>query len=289
MSSFLAFDRGSFLTKVVESFRLMRIVIPAVSAVLLVSACSSDDELPYRERDVASIYNEAGDYLDDEQYRFAAIAFDEVERQHPYSAWARRAQLMSAYSYYMANRYEDAILAAERFIALHPGNKHAPYAYYLVALCYYEQISDVGRDQKMTEQALEALQEVVRRYPRSDYAKDARLKVELTRDHLAGKEMEIGRFYLMRQHHLAAVGRFRTVVETYGTTTHVPEALHRLTEAFLALGMTDEAQRSAAVLGHNYPASKWYEYSYALMNNQKLKSPESGGRSWFGRMWDTIF
>jgi len=266
----------------------MGIVLAAFLAGSLVAGCSGDDDLPYRERDVASIYNEAGEYLDDEQYRYAAAMFDEVERQHPYSAWARRAQLMSSYSYYMANKYEDAILAAERFLALHPGNKDAPYAYYLIALSYYEQVSDVGRDQKMTEQALEALQEVVRRYPRSDYAKDARLKIELTRDHLAGKEMEIGRFYLERKHELAAIGRFRTVVEKYGTTTHVPEALHRLTESFLALGLVEEAQRSAAVLGHNYPSSKWYKYSYALLKDRKLK-PADSGRGWFGRMWDTVF
>ncbi len=256
---------------------------------ILLGACSSDKDKPYRERDVVSIYNEATSYLDDGQYRNAATSFDEVERQHPYSAWARRAQLMAAYSYYMANKYEDAVLTAERFLALHPGNRDAPYAYYLTALCYYEQISDVGRDQKMTEQALDALQEVVRRYPRSDYAKDARFKIELTRDHLAGKEMEIGRFYLKHKDYLAAIGRFRNVIEKYQTTTHVPEALERLTESFLALGMVDEAQRSAAVLGYNYPDSKWYRYAYALMTKKKLKSAKSGGRSWFGQMWDTIF
>jgi len=288
MSGFIVSVQKGFLSKVV-CFQAKRLVPLVLVPVLMLGACSSDGDQPYRERDVASIYNEAGRYLDDGQYRFAALAFDEVERQHPYSAWARRAQLMSAYSYYMANKYEDAILTAERFLALHPGNRDAPYAYYLIALCYYEQISDVGRDQKMTELALDALQEVIRRYPHSDYAKDARIKVELTRDHLAGKEMEIGRFYLQRKEHLAAIGRFRNVVEKYQTTSHTPEALHRLTEAFLALGMVEEARRSAAVLGYNYPDSKWYRYSYALLTNKKLKPAESGDRSWFGRMWDTIF
>lgn len=255
---------------------------------LALGACSSKSKDEYQERDVSTLYNIAGNYVDDGEYRNGAVAFDEVERQHPYSAWARRAQLMSAYSYYMANKYEDAILAAERFLALHPGNKDAPYAYYLIAICYYEQISDVGRDQKMTEQALNALGEVVRRFPQSDYAQDARLKIELTHDHLAGKEMEIGRFYQRTTEHLGAAIRFRTVVEKYPTTTHVPEALHRMVESYLALGMIEEAQAAGAVLGANYPGSKWYKYSYALLTNTKLQAAPSE-RSWFGQMWDTIF
>ena len=249
----------------------------SLALLLAVAGCSRDKKDEYVERDVSTLYNIAGNYLDDEQYRYAAAAFDEVERQHPYSAWARRAQLMSAYSYYMANRYEDSILAAERFLALHPGNKDAPYAYYLIAICYYEQISDVGRDQKMTELALRALEEVVRRYPDSEYARDARLKIELTQDHLAGKEMEIGRFYQRTGEYLAAANRFRTVVDKYQTTTHVPEALHRLTETYLALGMIHEAQVAAAVLGHNYPGDKWYERSYALMMRHDVRLARQSG------------
>ncbi len=243
----------------------------------LLAACSGTKEEEYVERDVGEIYNMAGNYLDDRQYRFAAAYFDEVERQHPYSAWARRAQLMAAYSYYMSNKYEDAVLAAERFLALHPGNKDAPYAYYLIAICYYEQISDVGRDQKMTEMAMSALQEVVRRFPNTDYARDAALKLELTRDHLAGKEMAVGRFYLNAQEYLAAAMRFRTVVEKYNTTTHVPEALHRLTETYLALGMIDEARAAAAVLGHNYPGDKWYKRSYALLSRKGIRQADGAG------------
>lgn len=254
-----------------------RAAVAGLAMAGVLAACSSKDDDDYRERDVATIYNTAGNYLDDRQYRFAAANFDEVERQHPYSAWARRAQLMAAYSYYMSNKYEDAILAAERFLALHPGNKDAPYAYYLIAVCYYEQISDVGRDQKMTELALTALEEVVRRFPASEYAVDARLKIELTRDHLAGKEMEVGRFYLKAQEYLAAAIRFRTVVEKFGTTTHVPEALHRLTETYLALGMIHEAQVAAAVLGHNYPGDKWYERSYALMMRHDVRLARQSG------------
>lgn len=242
---------------------------------LLLGACSSDPKDDYKERDVTTLYNIASTYLDDEQYRYAANAFDEVERQHPYSAWARRAQLMSAYSYYMANKYEDAILAAERFISLHPGNKDASYAYYLVAVCYYEQMSDVGRDQKMTEQALNALQEVIRRFPSTEYAQDARQKIDLAQDHLAGKEMAIGRYYLKSKDYLAAANRFRTVIDKYQTTTQVPEALHRLTESYLALGLVGEAQRAAAVLGENYPDSKWYKRSYSLLAKEKAIPPRA--------------
>lgn len=260
----------------------------AVLSLLAVAGCSRDKEEKYVERDVSTLYNVAGNYLDDKQYRFAAAAFDEVERQHPYSAWARRAQVMSAYAYYMANRYEDAILAAERFLALHPGNKDAVYAHYLVAISYYEQISDVGRDQKMTELALRSLEEVVRRYPGSEYARDARLKIELTQDHLAGKEMEIGRFYQRSKEFLAAAGRFRAVVDRYQTTTHVPEALHRLVESYLALGMVDEAVAAGAVLGENFPGSHWYRYSYAMLHEKKLNVAPTN-RSWFGQMWDSIF
>jgi outer membrane protein assembly factor BamD len=252
------------------------------------ASCSSDPNKEYRERDVSTLYNEAMGFLDEKQYRYAAGAFDEVERQHPYSEWARRGQLMSAYSYYMANKYDDAVLAAERFIALHPGHKDAVYAYYLTAICYYEQISDVGRDQKLTEQALNALQEVVRRFPDSDYAKDAKLKIDLTEDHLAGKEMEIGRFYERSGEYLAAIRRFRTVIDKYQTTSHVPEALHRLVEANLALGLTTEAQNVAAVLGYNYPTSEWYKHSYSLLVEKKLR-PAENPQSWLGRTWHTIF
>jgi outer membrane protein assembly factor BamD len=211
------------------------------------------------------IYDAGLTQLDKGNWVPCAQAFDEVERQHPYSVWARRAILMSAFCYYQANKYNDAILAADRFITLHPGNKDAPYAYYLKAVSLYEQIVDVGRDQRRTEQAMAALGELVRRFPQTDYARDARLKLDLTRDHLAGKEMAIGRWYLRRGEQLAAISRFRTVIEKFQTTSHAPEALHRLVEAYLALGVVKEAQAAAAVLGHNYPGSDWYEDSYALM------------------------
>jgi len=220
----------------------------------------------YVARDVDTLYNAAKVRLDRGQYKIAAALFDEVERQHPYSPWARRAQQMSAFSYYLAGDYNKATESSRRFLSIHPGNKDAPYAYYLIALCYYEQISDVTRDQKITEQALAALGEVSRRYPNSRYAADAKLKMDLVNDHLAGKEMEIGRFYQRRGKWLAATIRFRTVIEKYETTTHTPEALMRLTESYLALGVPTEAKKTAAVLGANYPGTKWYERAYELVN-----------------------
>ncbi|WP_156681501.1 outer membrane protein assembly factor BamD [Sphingomonas profundi] len=222
----------------------------------------------YVARDVDTLYNSAKDRLDRRQYKIAAQLFDEVERQHPYSVWARRAQLMSAFSYYLARDYTASISSAQRFLSIHPGNKDAPYALYLIAVDYYEQIQDVTRDQKITQQALDSLGELIRRYPDTAYAADARLKTDLVRDHLAGKEMEIGRFYQRRGEWLASVLRFRNVVDTYQTTTHVPEALMRLTEGYLALGIPEEAQKAAAVLGANYPGTKWYEHAYQLMNKK---------------------
>jgi outer membrane protein assembly factor BamD len=192
---------------------------------------------------------------------------------------------MSGYANYMNGKYDEAIISLDRFIELHPGNRDAPYAYYLKALSYYEQISDVGRDQKMTRLALNAMREVVRRFPNTAYARDARLKLDLARDHLAGKEMSIGRYYQRRDDYLAAINRYRSVIEQFQTTTHVPEALHRLTECYLALGITDEAQMSAAVLGHNFPGSRWYEDSYAILDNRDLQ-PQRKTDSWLSWMWD---
>ena len=228
------------------------------------SACAGDEEPEYRELTVFEIYNQATEYLEDDRFRDAAYFFDEVERQHHYSVWATKSKLMAAYSHYMNNKYDDAIASLDRFIQVHPGNRDVVYAYYLKALCYYEQISDVERDQEMTQDALIALEDIITRFPESSYARDARLKIDLTRDHLAGKEMTVGRFYLRRQHYLAAVNRFRNVISEYGNTTHAPEALFRLVEAYSALGLRDEAKRSAAVLGYNYPGSDWYEDAYRL-------------------------
>ncbi len=258
------------------------------------AACSGDDEPEYRELTVFEIYNQATEYLEDDRFRDAAWFFDEVERQHPYSVWATKSKLMAAYSHYMNNKYDDAIASLDRFIQVHPGNRDVVYAYYLKALCYYEQISDVERDQDMTQQALIALEDIITRFPESAYARDARLKIDLTRDHLAGKEMTVGRFYLRRQHYLAAVNRFRNVIESYGNTTHAPEALFRMVEAYTALGLRDEARRSAAVLGYNYPGSDWYEDAYTLAGitreeRQRQQAEveaavESDERPWW-RLW----
>jgi outer membrane protein assembly factor BamD len=237
-----------------------------IAASVALAGCSGTDEEEYVERPVEELYNEAQNLLETGDSGRAGQAFEEVERQHPYSQWATRAQLMSAYAYYQADNYDEAVAAAQRFIELHPGHQDVPYAYYLIGISYYEQISDVGRDQKMTEEALSAFDELRRRFPNSEYARDAELKGDLARDHLAGKEMSIGRYYLRRGQYLAAINRFHSVVERYQTTTHVPEALHRLTEAYLALGLDQEAQKNAAVLGYNFPSSQWYLDSYALLN-----------------------
>jgi outer membrane protein assembly factor BamD len=258
--------------------------------VLLASACGDSKKDVYVERPVEELYNQAMDKFNDSNYRGATTDFDEVDRQHPYSVWATKAQLMSAYSLYQSQKYDEALVALDRFIQLHPGNRDAAYAYYLKSLCYYIQITDVGRDQKMTEQALKALDEVVRRFPDSKYARDARLKIDLTRDHLAGKEMDIGRWYERQGQYLAAINRFRRVVDNFQTTTHVPEALHRLTESYLALGIIDEARTAAAVLGHNYPGSEWYQDSYALLTGIPAgTSDEASSKSWMTRIIGSVF
>ena len=240
----------------------------AAALVLPAGGCARNrakGDTGYVARDVNTLYALAKKRLDQKDYEQAAKLFDEVERQHPYSVWARRAQLMSAFSYYVAEKYPEAVNSAQRFLTIHPGNKDAPYAHYLVAMSYYQQVSDVTRDQRTTQQALDAFGELVRRYPESRYASDARLKMDLLNDHLAGKEMEIGRFYERSGKWLAANFRFRQVVDNYQTTSHAPEALERMVETYLALGIPQEAHKAAAVLGSNYPGSKWYKRAYNLM------------------------
>lgn len=241
----------------------------ATSALALTAGCGGGRgklrDTAFIARDVDTLYAAAKQKLDQGDAKVAAALFDEVERQHPYSPWARRAQLMSAFSYYVDRDYTKSVQASQRFLEIHPGNKDAPYAYYLIGLCYYEQISDITRDQKITKQALDALNEVARRYPNTQYASDAKIKVDLVNDHLAGKEMEIGRYYERSGKWLAANLRFRNVVETYQTTSHAPEALFRMVESSLALGLPEEAQKSAAVLGANYPGNDWYKKAFGLM------------------------
>jgi outer membrane protein assembly factor BamD len=256
-----------------NKLRAFLLVAIAIGLVPL-SGCSRGNraraDTRYIARDVNTLYNAAFQQMRNHNYTAAALIFDEVERQHPYSIWARRAQLMSAFNYYAAGDHTKSIDSARRFLSIHPGNRDAPYALYLVALNYYEQIGDVTRDQAVSRQALDSLGEVVRRYPGTPYADDARLKMDLVRDHLAGKEMEIGRFYQRRAEWLAAVVRFRTVIDEYQTTSHAPEALMRLTESYLALGIPVEAERAASVLGANYPHSRWYQRAYELMQRHPV-------------------
>jgi outer membrane protein assembly factor BamD len=241
---------------------------------------------------VEELYNNGVDALNNRNYRTANTQFDNVEQNYPYSSWAVNAQLMQGYTQYLQNHYTDAIGTLERFIQLHPTHRDIAYAYYLRALCYYEQIADIQRDQKGTELALTSLQDVVNRFPDSAYARDARLKIDLARDHLAGKEMEIGRFYEQQHLYGAAIGRFQRVVDDYQTTNHVPEALHRLTEIYLILGMKNEARKTASVLGYNYPGSQWYEDSYnqllddGLVHGDRTAPPKPG---FFARNIGSIF
>jgi outer membrane protein assembly factor BamD len=243
-------------------------------AALALSACAGKakkPELAYQERPVELLYATGAQELDRHNWSEALRYFDEVERQHPYSEWSRRSILMEAFAQYEANNYEDAIAAADRFISLYPGNPSAAYAYYLKAVCYFEEISDVGRDQAATEQAQAALREVIKRYPQSEYALDSKLKIDLVQDQLAGKEMAIGRYYLRQGNPLAAIGRFKTVLDRYQTTSHTPEALYRLVEANLTLGLRDEATKDGSVLGYNFPGDRWYQEAYNLLTSKGLK------------------
>lgn len=269
-------------------------VLPLLAMTLgavALTACQSGDRrqsLAYVERPVEQLYNLGAAELDSSDYDQAVLFFQEVERQHPYSEWARRASLMTAFSHYRARQYDEAVSVAQRYISLHPGTEGAAYAYYIVAISYFEQIMDVGRDQKMTELTRDALVEVARRFPESEYAKDASLKLDMVRDQLAGKEMDIGRWYLRRNDHLAAINRFRTVVETYDETSHTPEALHRLVESYLSIGLGGEAQAAGAVLGYNFPDSVWYRDSYALLTGRGI-DPEALGEEeregWLSRLF----
>ncbi len=243
-------------------------------AALALAACAGKQKKPrlaYEERPVELLYATGADRLDRGLWNQAVQYFGEVERQHPYSEWSRRAILMTAYAHYQGNDYAEAIGDADRFISLYPGNPAAAYAHYLKAICYFEQIVDVGRDQAATGQALSNLTEIVQRYPRTEYAADARLKIDMVNDQLAGKEMTIGRYYLRQGDTLAAVGRFKTVIDRYQTTSHTPEALYRLVESYLTLGLIEEAKRNGAVLGYNYPGDAWYRDAYKLLTDKGLR------------------
>jgi outer membrane protein assembly factor BamD len=266
-------------------------VLVAGFCALALAACANNNKkkprLAYEERPVELLYATGADRLDRHLWAQAVDYFQEVERQHPYSEWSRRAILMQAYAHYEANNYAEAVGDADRFISLYPGNPAAAYAHYLKAICYFEQIVDVGRDQAATGQALDNLREVTQRYPRTEYAADARLKIDMVNDQLAGKEMTIGRYYLRQGDTLAAVGRFKTVVERYQTTSHTPEALYRLVESYLTLGLLDEARKNGAVLGYNYPGDGWYADAYKLLTSKGLRpavEPSADGKKGFFRI-----
>ncbi len=266
----------------------------AMMALLAISiaGCSwfEDDEEyvdPYAGRAASDIYAEGQALLADGDSAEAGKTFEELERVHPYSEWAKRAMIMAAVSYYDAELYEQSRQAALRFLDFFPSDPDAARAQYIIDMTYYDQIVDVGRDQGATRIALQEFEEVARRYPDSEYAREARLKIDLALDQLAGKEMTIGRYYLGRSNYIAAINRFKVVLEKYQTTSHAPEALHRLVEAYLSLGVPSEAQTAAAVLGHNYPGSEWYEASYAMMQGADI-APFEDRDSWISRIYRQV-
>jgi len=247
------------------------VILLAGASALTLSACASkpkSEHLVYEERPVELLYSTGMEQLDHKSWTDAVTYFEEVQRQHPYSEWSRRAIVMTIYANYQGDKYDEASAAADQFIHLYPGSDLTPYAYYMKAICAFEQVVDVGRDQANTDNARNLLSDVVKRYPDSEYARDARIKIDMVQDQLAGKEMTIGRYYLSDNQPLAAIGRFKTVVSTYQTTSHTPEALYRLVEANEMMGLHDEATRDAAVLGYNYPGDHWYEAAYKLLKSK---------------------
>ena len=268
------------------------ILLAMAAMTVSIAACSNTRNRPklaYEERPVELLYNTGYQRLQSHRWADAVDYFQEVERQHPYSEWSRRAILMQIYAYYQNNNYPEAIAAADRFIQLFPGSPSAAYAFYMRATCNFEQIVDVGRDQAYAEQALAGLRDVARRYPGSSYATDASVKIDMVNDQLAGKEMSIGRYYQRANQPLAAIGRYKSVIdnEAWQRTSHAPEALYRLVEVYLGLGLKDEAVRNGAVLGFNYPGSPWYAEAYALLSEegqQPNAAPTAKRESWLQRI-----
>ncbi|MFZ5752049.1 MAG: outer membrane protein assembly factor BamD [Pseudomonadota bacterium] len=261
--------------------------VGCLAVVVALGACGNRDaQKPQLDNLTAEQIYKLGEYAleNNRKAKTAGEYFAEVERLYPYSEWAKRALVMQAFAYHKDRDYENSRAAAQRFIDTYPGDEDAAYAKYLLALSYYDQIDDVGRDQGLTYQALQALRAVIEEYPDSEYAQSAILKFDLAFDHLAAKEMEIGRYYLKGGHYTAAVNRFRVVVESYQTTTQTPEALYRLTEAYLALGLTDEAQTAGAILGHNFQSTDWYKDAYALLTRQGLE-PKARGDGWLAKVY----
>jgi len=264
-------------------------LVVALAAIgpLLVSGCMSEKDVDLstyvEQTDPADVlYNQALANMNAGRLEEASKKFAAVDRQHPYSEYARKSMVMGAFANYRQGNYDDAIASAKRYLTLYPSTEDAPYAEYIIGLSYYRQIKDVTQDQKEARQTIQAMQDLVQRWPDSEYVEDAKAKIRFANDQLAGKEMQIGRYYLERREYIAAIKRFRTVVETYSNTRHIEEALARLTEAYYAMGLTDEAQTAAAVLGTNYPESQWYKDSYKLLQSNGLQPRENAG-SWISK------
>ena len=262
---------------------LARIAALVIVGVALGGCSLFDKDVVVPDEPADKLYNEGLYLLNNKKNpKEAAKKFEEVDRQHPYSEWARKSLIMSAYAYYESGNYDDSINSARRYVTLHPGSPDAAYAQFLIGSSYFDQIPEISRDQERAESAVRTLDEVVRKYPNSEYAVAAKRKIEMARDQLAGKEMEVGRYNLQQRNYIGAINRFKIVVTRYQTTRHVEEALLRLTEAYMALGIIDEAQTSAAVLGHNFPDSRWYKDAFALMQSKGLQPTENKG-SWISR------
>lgn len=272
-----------------DSFLKTVLTCAALLGVALLGACasSSADSEVTNPNPPEVVYAQADALMSKGKFATAAQTFETVDRDHPYSPQARRAIVMAAYAHYKAGHHEEAIQAAKRYTTLHPGTKEAALAYHIIANARYDQITDHSRDQTRTKQALTALETLVRRYPDSSYAAQARNRIKIARDILAASEMEVGRYYLKRHNYLAAINRFRVVITNYQTTPQVEEALMRVAEAYMALGVKGEAQTATAVLGYNFPDSKWYQHAYTLLKSDGLEPREDTG-SWISRAWTKV-
>ena len=253
----------------------------------LLAGCADDKNTIAPDEPADKLYNEGLTLLNKKEFVDSAKKFEEVDRQHPYSDWGRKSLLMAAFAYYEGGKYDDTITTAKRYVTLHPGSADAAYAQYLMASAYFDQIPDISRDQARTERAMQVLAEVARKYPNTEYAESAKKKIEVARDQLAGKEMMIGRFYLEKRNFIGAINRFKAVVTQYQTTRHVEEALMRLTECYMALGIVPEAQTAAAVLGHNFPSSPWYQDVYKLVQTGGAE-PRENKDSWISKAFKAL-
>jgi outer membrane protein assembly factor BamD len=258
---------------------------------ILLSNCSENqvgiDNSPSEDKAAEEIFNSGEKEILRKRYGDAAEKFTEVERLYPYSDWAKRALIMQVYSFHKDQSYENVVSAANRFIEFHPNDKDVPYAYYLIGLSYYDQVLAIGRDQELAKEALRVFSLITKEYPESKYASSSQIRLNFLRDHLASKEMEVGRYYLKRSHYAPAINRFRGVIEEFPTTSQVPEALHRLVEAYLSLGLVNEAQTAGAILGYNYRSTEWYDRTFALLSSKGLK-PKSSGNSWLSKIYRQV-